>query len=75
MVSLGPFFYIYYRKIFRWSPNTEAGLGDKFPKDGDLFLYTIIDELLSEFFFISKCVSGSAWDVWVLLDVETFCIS
>ena len=30
MVSLGPFFYIHYRKIFRWTPNTETGLGDKF---------------------------------------------
>ena len=47
MVSLGPFFYIHYRKIFRRTPNTEAGLGDKFPKDGHLFLYTFIDELLS----------------------------
>ena len=46
MVPLGPFFYIHYRKIFRRTPNTEAGLGDKFPKDGHLFLYTFIDELL-----------------------------
>jgi hypothetical protein len=75
MVPLGPFFYIHYRKIFRRTRNTEAGLGNKFPKDGNLFLYTFIDELLSEFFSISKCVFGSAWDVWFLLDAEAFYIS
>ena len=75
MVSLGSFFYIHYRKIFRRTSNTEAGLVINFQKTRHLFFILLFDELLSEFFSIGKCVFGSAWDVWVLLDAETFCIS
>ena len=68
MVPLGPFYRIYHRAFSGRPPNTEVSLGNKFLKDGHIFLYTILNVLLSKLFFSCKRVFSLARDVWFLLD-------
>ena len=68
MVPLGPFHRIYHRALSGRPPITEVSLGNKFPKDRHIFLYTALNVLLSKLFFSRKRVFSLARDVRFLLD-------